>query len=304
MNTAFLLHPVPPFRLDYTVWALRRRTNNIIDQWDGKYYTRLFIIDGQPIKVMVEQKNARDNPQILVSLDKRITKKTQNIVSQLLEMILGLNRNMQNFYQLTQYDRYLKPLVIQFMGVKPPRFPSLFEAIVNAISCQQISLDAGLQIQNRLAQHIGTRIHDENTIFYAFPIPKNIADCSVLELKKLGYSKSKSETLIRLASAIVSSEALFADLENKPTEEAIKFLCQFKGIGRWSAEYILLRGLSKIETFPGDDIGAQKNLQQLLHLSEKLDYQKISKITKKWYPYAGFIYFHLLLYKLDKKGLL
>lgn len=81
-------------------------------------------------------------------------------------------------------------------------------------------------------------------------------------------------------------------------------LCQFKGIGRWSAEYILLRGFGKIETSPGDDIGAQKNLQQLLHLGMKLDYQKISEITEKWYPYAGFIYFHLLLLKLKNKGFL
>jgi DNA-3-methyladenine glycosylase II len=54
MSTSFLLHPTPPFRLDYTVWALRRRSRNIIDQWDGKYYTRLFVIDDQLIKVMAE----------------------------------------------------------------------------------------------------------------------------------------------------------------------------------------------------------------------------------------------------------
>jgi DNA-3-methyladenine glycosylase II len=59
-----------------------------------------------------------------------------------------------------------------------------------------------------------------------------------------------------------------------------------------------------MQKFPGDDVGAKKNLQLLLHLKTKLDYQQISKITKKWYPYAGFIYFHLLLDKLNEKGLL
>jgi DNA-3-methyladenine glycosylase II len=212
--------------------------------------------------------------------------------------MLRLKQNMQGFYQITQHDEYLRSLVIQFMRVKPSRFSSLFEALVNSVSCQQVSLDAGLQIQNRLAQHTGKSIHDGNGIFYAFPIPHDIAGCSVSELKKIGYSKHKSETLIRIASTMVANETLFDDLGSKKNEEAVKFLCQFKGIGRWSAEYVLLRGLRKIETFPDDDIGAQKNLQQLLHLDKKLNYQKISKINKKWQPYAGFVYFHLLLYKL------
>jgi DNA-3-methyladenine glycosylase II len=283
---------------------LRRRAKNIIDQWDGKHYTRVFVIDEQLVKVMIEQKNDRDIPQLLVSTHKHITQKIQIKLSKILEMMLGLKQNVQAFYQLTAHDKYLKPLVIQFMGVKPPRFPSLFEALVNSISCQQISLDAGLQIQNRLAQHSGKCLHEGNDSFYAFPMPKDIADCSVSALKKIGYSKQKSETLVRIALAMLENENLLDELESKMNEEIVQILCQFKGIGRWSAEYVLLRGLDKIETFPGDDVGAQKNLQELLHLGKKLDYQKISKITKKWYPYAGFIYFHLLLYKLDKKNLL
>lgn len=55
MHTSFLLHPVQPFRLDFTVWALRRRNKNIIDLWDTKYYTRLFFIDNQLIKVSIKQ---------------------------------------------------------------------------------------------------------------------------------------------------------------------------------------------------------------------------------------------------------
>jgi len=116
--------------------------------------------------------------------------------------------------------------------------------------------------------------------------------------------KEKCKTLIDLSSQIISDATLFDNVENKTNDDIVKLLCQFKGIGRWSAEYVLLRGLGKIEMFPGDDVGASKNLQLLLHLKTKLDYQQISKITKKWYPYAGFIYFHLLLQKLDKKGLL
>lgn len=301
MHTSFNLYPVHPFRLDYTVWALRRRSKNIVDQWDDTRYTRLFLIEDQLIKVTVEQKNPNE---ISVSTNKKINQKIKVELIRLLEMMLGLNRKLLNFYRLAKHDPHLSHLVIQFKGLKPPRFPSIFEALVNAISCQQLSLDAGLQIQNRFAQYVGKKMSDRDGTFYAFPIPEDVAKCSVAELKKLGFSTNKCKTLIDLSSQIIADETMFDNLENKTNDEIVKFLCQFKGIGRWSAEYVLLRGLGKIEMFPGDDVGASKNLQLLLHLKTKLDYQQISKITKKWYPYAGFIYFHLLLQKLNKKGLL
>ncbi len=303
MVTSFVLHPVAPFRLDYTVWALRRRSKNIIDRWDGKQYSRLFVIDNEPIKVMVEQRNTLQDPEILVSTNIHINKVVQVKLIQLLETMLGLKCDLQDFYKITNQDAHLKSLARQFSGLKPPRFPSVFEALVNAISCQQISLDAGLQIQNRLVQYIDVKVNDKGDVIYAFPSPHDISNCSVPELKQLGYSAHKSETLIQLGMTIKENQLVFDHLESQPNNAIIHFLCQFKGIGRWSAEYVLLRGLGKLAIFPGDDVGAQKNLQQLLHLDSKPDYQKISKITAKWYPYAGLIYFHLLLHKLQEKGL-
>jgi DNA-3-methyladenine glycosylase II len=303
MTTSFILYPIPPFRLDYTVWALRRRDKNIVDQWNGRFYTRLFMIDNDLIKVMLEQTNTLDDPKIHVTTNKKISKTIQAYLANQLDIMLGLKTYLTKFYAIAKKYSSLNSLVNQFMGLKPPRFPSVFEALVNAISCQQISLDAGLQIQNRLVQYINLSLNDKDML-YAFPRPVDVANCTVANLKKIGYSRNKSETLIQLASKIVEDKSIFNDLEKRSNKEIIDFLCQFKGIGRWSAEYVLLRGLGKIDTFPGDDVGAQKNLQELLHINKKLDYKNISEITKKWYPYAGLIYFHLLLYKLQQKGML
>ena len=120
----------------------------------------------------------------------------------------------------------------------------------------------------------------------------------------MGFSTNKCRTLIELSSRIITDETMFFNLEEKTNNEIVKFLCQIKGIGRWSAEYVLLRGLGKIDMFPGEDVGASKKLQLLLQIQTKLDNEQISKITIKWYPYTGFIYFHLLLQKLNNKGLL
>ncbi|ARB92124.1 DNA-3-methyladenine glycosylase family protein [Legionella longbeachae] len=304
MNVSFTLYPIAPYRLDYTVFALRRRSKNCVDCWNGQYYTRVLNLDNKPIKVVVEQTNSLNNPELLVSLNEPVHPLVQEKIKHLIEMMLGLNRDLTGFYKMAKDDVRLDPLVFQFMGVKPPCFPSFFEALINAISCQQISLDAGLHIQNRLVQHIGMKMNHENQVYYAFPTAEDVGHCSVAELKKIGYSTHKSETIVSLASMLKEEHSFLNRLEDKPTEEVIQLLCQFKGIGRWTAEYVLLRGLGRIEVFPGDDIGAQNNLQKLLHLEDKLDYKKTSKITALWHPYAGLVYFHLLLKKLDEKGAL
>jgi DNA-3-methyladenine glycosylase II len=86
--------------------------------------------------------------------------------------------------------------------------------------------------------------------------------------------------------------------------EAIAYLSRLRRIGRWSAEYVLLRGLGRLDTFPGDDIGAQNNLQRLFHLAERPTYDHIRQLSSPWHPYEGVVYFHLLLEKLRANGVI
>lgn len=302
-TTSITLNAIPPFRLDLTVWALRRRKENRIDQWDGHCYTRLFIVKGKPIKVTVEQPDPKI-PQIKISMHRTITAEANHSLSSQLKKMLGLDCDLRHFYHMANQDKHLKPLSKRFMGLKPPRFPTLFETLANAIACQQVSLNVGIELLNRLAIHFGTSLNEKSTITFAFPMEQQLKNCNPIELKKLGYSLRKSEALIQLATALLANKSKFDDLGNYSNSEIVEALCHLKGIGRWSAEYALLRGFGRIDIFPGDDVGAQKNLQQVLQHNQKLDYQAIATITKKWYPYAGFIYFHLLLHKLAEKGLL
>jgi DNA-3-methyladenine glycosylase II len=77
---------------------------------------------------------------------------------------------------------------------------------------------------------------------------------------------------------------------------------ELKGVGRWTAEYVLLRGLGRLDIFPGDDVGARKKLDQFLRKKKPLDYDGLHRAVAGWQPYAGFVYFHLLLARIKKAG--
>ena len=85
-------------------------------------------------------------------------------------------------------------------------------------------------------------------------------------------------------------------------DEASGALQRLRGIGRWSAEYALLRGLGRLAVFPGDDVGARNNLQRLLGVDLDAGYDAVRRAVIPWSPYAGLVYFHLLLDHIDRAG--
>lgn len=302
IQESFLVHPLAPFRLDLTVWTLRRKAANRIDRWDGTHYTRILVIDGAPFKVRVSQQQTGQRPEALITVSStRECDRLSSRIGAILQRMLGFQADLRGFYGMAAEDTALAPLAQQFLGVKPPRFPSIFEALLNAFACQQVSLDVGILLLNRLAGVYGMKFDDDQT---AFPEPKALADASLESLRALGFSHQKARAIIELATTLVSGQQDVSLLDSMTNEEIKAALLPIRGVGRWSAEYVLLRGLGRVDTFPGDDVGAQKNLQRLLHLAEKPTYQTIKGITLPWQPYAGLVYFHLLLEKLYQKGLL
>lgn len=305
IQESFLLQPIAPFRLDLTVWALRRRATNSIDQWNGTDYTRVLLIDDVPVKVAVSQPQQAPKPELLVNvMSAAPIECLSSRVGEVLRRMLGLDIDLTGFYTLAKGDPTLSALAQHFLGVKPPRFPNMFEALLNAFACQQITLDVGMLLLNRLTATYGITFDDGQTVCSAFPRPAEIATTSGESLRTLGLSSQKARAMTELATALVHAQRDFSLLEGMNNEEASASLLPIRGVGRWTAEYVLLRGLGRIDMFPGDDVGAQNNLQRLFHLAEKPTYATIKAATSAWQPYAGFVYFHLLLENLSKKGIL
>jgi DNA-3-methyladenine glycosylase II len=95
-----------------------------------------------------------------------------------------------------------------------------------------------------------------------------------------------------------------AAIETLNDSAALTTLLRLRGVGRWTAEYALLRGLGRLHVFPGDHVGARNNLTRWLNRREPLDYAGVQAAMRKWQPFAGLVYFHLLLANLAEHGIL
>jgi len=128
----FLLEPVPPFRLDLTVWTLRRRLDNVVDRWDGTTYRRVLSLPAGPVEVAVTQASLPETGRLQVAVaGQPVRAAVRAAVVSAMERLLGLRIDLEAFYQFGAHDRRLGQLAQRFRGMKPPRFATVFEGVIN-----------------------------------------------------------------------------------------------------------------------------------------------------------------------------
>ena len=94
-SLSFELRPVPPFRLDYTAWALRRRTHNTVDLCDGISWRRVLVIDNAPLETALTQLGTSERHRLKVTLTgNRISEHAKEHASRLLRQMFGLTTDL------------------------------------------------------------------------------------------------------------------------------------------------------------------------------------------------------------------
>jgi len=299
MTLSTELRPRPPFRLDLTVWALRRRQQNAIDTWDGGTYRRSLRVGGASLELAVTQTGPIDRPRLTVVVAGRLASSREALARATLTRLLGLDADLSQFYARAALDPLLDDLATRYRGLKPPRFPSLLECLLNAVACQQLSLAACLTLVTRLAARTSPATGAAHP---AFPPPADILQLTSVELRALGFSERKAHTILALAHAAEGGELepdRFESLDDAAVREK---LMSYPGVGPWSADYVLLRGLGRLHVFPRFDVGALGGLRRFLAAAGSGEDPE--RALARWHPDGGLIYFHLLLRGLDERGVL
>lgn len=283
-----------PYRLDLTVSVLRRLSTNVIDVFtvDGVYIRSLGTARG-PVVARV----AQEHPQaITVTLDGDPREHSRALT--LVRRILGVDRELAHFDRAAAQIAWLAPLAARMRGVKPPRYPTLWEACVNAILFQQVSLHAASAIMRRLIVALSPSLDDHGVSHYAFPAVGDFLGADDALFRAAGVSLGKLSTLRRAAVALAAGTLDEAMLARRDSVDAAALLCGIKGIGPWTATVILLRGLGRLDVFPMNDTSVARNLA-LISGPVSLD---VAGTLRALSPQQGMLYYHLLLARLEARG--
>lgn len=294
----FTLRPRPPFRLDLTVWALRRRPHNAVDRFDDGVWRRVLVIGNAPVAIAVTQTRGGSRPEVEVQISAARPRAVQAEAAAVVRRMLGLERDLSDFYLLARRDAELGKLANRLRGMKPVRYATVFEAFANAVAGQLVSLSAGMHVLNRVAEKCGIPGGGDGAAatMRSFPTAAALARSNPETLRALGLSQQKGEYLIGLARlAIDPKDPDFASIAPLADDDAIKRLSQIHGVGRWTAEYVMLRGFGRVNIFPGDDVGGRNKLFEWLGAIGEPTYDSVAAMLERWRPYGGLIYLHLIV---------
>jgi DNA-3-methyladenine glycosylase II len=285
---------VEPFRLDLTASVLRRLSTNVVDVFtaDGSYL-RVLGEGGDPVLARVSKDRTNS---LSVALEGR--RRTHAGALDALRRILGAGQTLEHFNARARRIPWLRPLAARMRGVKPPRYPTLWEACVNAVLFQQVSIHAASAILRRLILGLGTpAAFSGGVTMPLFPSAQTTLRAGDGELRAAGLSANKIATLRRVGDALASGALSEATLDALSSAEAAAALRSIKGIGPWTATVILLRGLGRLDVFPRNDSGVAASLSFAGGSTSELE-RDLAALS----PQQGMLYYHLLLARLEARG--
>jgi DNA-3-methyladenine glycosylase II len=285
----FTFVPRGPYSLAATA-ARFTRFPEVVDRFDGTAYRRLLPLGRSPVLLEVRQRGTVGRAE----LQARLTGPEAGSVAarraalSVVQTGLGAALDVRGFYRAFRGDPLLGRSLRSFRGLRIAGTPSLWEALVTAVLSQQVNLPFAYDIRRELALAFGRRARFAGETYVAFPTPERLARESPGRLRSFRLSAAKAGTLQRMAEAFSSGEISEAAIRALPDEEAIAKLTELKGIGRWTAEIGLLRGLGRADVFPGADLGVVKYLaMRLLGHPERATEKVMRGFAERWRPWRG-----------------
>jgi DNA-3-methyladenine glycosylase II len=231
------------------------------------------VIAGQEVRIEPEPGGVRIDPGSLEAAAE-------------VSYLLGLPFELDDFRAWAMEDEVLAEIVAKLPGFRPTLTPNRFEALVIAITAQQVSLQSAAAIRRRFVDRYGERQEHAS----AFPSRERVAGASVSDLRALGFSERKAEYVIGLAGSDLDLDRLDA----LPDEEIVETLLSVRGLGRWTADWFLARALARAEAWPAGDLGVRKAVAAFYADGRPLSIQEVRTMGERFAPFQNLSAQHLL----------
>jgi DNA-3-methyladenine glycosylase II len=244
----------------------------------------------------VRSSGTTDDPKLILTLrsDQLINRKEVRRAGELVASMLSISDDLNLFYRAVAGDPVLADLTTRLRGVRAPVTPTVFEALTDSIIEQQISLKAAHSMENRLIRMVGKQLPLDGTVCYCYPDPEILAETPDSTFRSCGFTVRKGEYIRDVSRLIRAGDLDLEGLRKYPdTESVIEELVKIRGIGRWTAELTILRGLHRPDAFPADDVGVRRFISQFYLGGAKITPADARTFAERWGAWKGFAAYYL-----------
>ena len=251
------------------------------------------LMEGEEKPILLKITEEKEGELVIHFPQGKMPKKSQNIAKDYVIDWLDLKSDLSVFYKVAKKDAILRPLAKRFYGLRLIGLPNFFEALSWAIIGQQINLNFAYTLKARLIENYGSTLEWENEKYFIFPEPSTIAKLTTAELRVFQFSQRKAEYLIGLAQKLEDGSLSKTALSEMTFEEAKAFLIAIRGIGNWTANYVIMKSLRHPDAFPLEDVGLHNALKKQLNLDQKPSLDQIKELAESWEGWRAYATFYL-----------
>lgn len=285
------------FDMNANLGYLTREKNECMYEIENNIITKVIAIG--KIRSLV-QVSVINNKQMIVQFlnDSRPVEqwKREEIVKYIHEWF-DLDNDLTPFYEMAKADPLLKMPARKFYGLRVIGIPDLFEALCWGVLGQQINLAFAYSLKKQFVEAFGDSIEWNGKKYWVFPPYERIARLTPTDLADIKMTVKKSEYIIGIARLMASGELSREKLMKMNFKDAEKNLIKIRGIGPWTANYVLMRCLRFPTAFPIDDVGLIHSIKILRNMNRKPTKDEILEISvpwKEWQSYATFYLWRVL----------
>ena len=299
----FVMQCVPPFDFNLSVSLFSNGNGQIRKFENGKFWQVMRMYD-QLVLISIESLGTVDQPRIQVKIqsDREISREKKNVARIFVSRLLNARFSLVPFYEYIAKDRILKELTRRLRGLRIPSTPTVFEALVDSIVEQQISLDVAHVLETNLVKTFGDSLNLEGKIYYAYPTAKNLAPATVEKLRSCGLSTKKAEYVKNISEMILKGDIDLEDYRDyKNPQRIVEELDKIRGVGVWTAELTIVRSMKKYDVIPADDLGLRRVIAHFYRKDRMITAEEARRIAEKWGKWKGPAAFYLIVAEATEK---
>jgi len=296
-----IITPIAPFDFDLTLGVYASFRSQKVEIYLTGCFERVLLEGGRSFLLTLRSMGTIEEPAVSISVFPPADDvKTSEIVTTV-EWMLGARESLQSFYEVAESDTALLAVVKRLRGLKPPRTPTVFEALIIAILEQQVSLSAASTVRGRLAERFGQHMVCEGHQYVAFPTPEALSRAQFEELRALGVTPRKAFCILEISKRVNEGGLDLETLAREPFHEIMRDLNRLKGIGPWTVEYMMCRGMGRYDALPANDTGLKAAVSRFYQTGGKPSEKTVRGILDRLGQYKGYGAFYLIFaYSLEK----
>lgn len=281
----YILQPPEPYSFELSLKRLQDMPRQVVARVEsGPVYVRALDQGGRLGLVRIHQQKGGLVVSMEGDLDPEVTLMQ-------IRRAFALDLDLAGFYQqVGKFDPVMADLTQRYFGDRPISPCNLWESLAWAIIGQQITVSFAYTLKEALVR-LGGRTFNG---YPAFPGPERVAALRYEELQAEKYARRKAEYLIDIARAIAAGSLDLESLAALPFEEAVGGLVKLRGVGRWTAESLLMDA-GRLEAFPADDVGIRNAVQRFYGLDHQPTPTEVRALGRAWSPYTSLACFYLWL---------